>query len=243
MAISDDESFLIFSSDKDNGFGKEDLYICKKLPNKEWSEPSNLGSLINTEYNESNPVLTDNGNTLYFSSEGHNSMGGNDVFMSYYDEIKKKWSKPVNLGYPINTALDNIGISFTKNKKYAYVSTNRKDSYGDLDIYKVDFLDVNPSYTLIKGYVLDTDSNTIKKQLTIEVFDALTDELTGLYEVNAEKGSFLMVLPPSNYQVSIDIPGKGFFTETLVVGGRNKYQKEISHNIKVNFDPPLKDGN
>ena len=71
-------------------------------------------------------------------------------------------------------------------------------------INKVNFEDTDPSYTTIKGYVLDADSNIFKTPLTIEVFDKKTDELYGLYEVNTTNGSFIMILPPNNYEINID---------------------------------------
>ena len=124
---------------------------------------------------------------------------------------------------------------FSKNKKYAYVATHRKDSYGDLDIYKVDFINTPPSYTVIKGYVLDADSSTINGPLSIEVFDKKTDELSGIVEVNPKNGKYIMALPPNTYEINIDIPEKGYFKQALVVSGRNKYKKERSHNITVTF--------
>jgi hypothetical protein len=234
--VSNGNDYMIFSSDKEDGRGKNDLYICKKLPNNEWATPLNMGPIINTKYEESNPYLTDDGMTLYFSSTGHTSIGGYDVFVSTFDLTKNEWSKPTNVGYPLNTPYDNIGISFTKNKKIAYVSTHRKDSYGDFDLYKVDFIDVTPDYTVIKGYLLDTDSNAIKEPLLIEVFNTKTDELSGVYELNAQKGSFVMALPPNTYEVNIDVPGKGYFRQALIVKGRNKYKKEIKRNITISFD-------
>ncbi|MBL4669800.1 MAG: PD40 domain-containing protein [Flavobacteriales bacterium] len=234
--IANDERFMIFSSDKEEGLGKQDLYISKKLPNGEWAEAKNIGVNIDTPFNEAYPYLTDDGNTLYFASTGHNSMGGYDIFISKYNPIKKEWSKAKNMGYPINTPYNNTNISFTQNKKYAYISTYRKDSYGDLDIYKVDFIDASPSYTTIKGYVLDTDSNTFNVPLTIEIFEKGTDELYGTYEVSANKGNYIMILPPNNYEINIDIPNKGYFKKRYTVLGRKKYRKEINRNITVSFD-------
>ena len=237
-AISNNIDYIIFSSDKADGLGKNDLYICKKLPNGEWAKPINMGKSINTKYDESYPHLCDNGMTLYFSSTGHNSIGGYDIFVSHFDLAKKEWTKPTNVGYPLNTPHNNIAVSFSKNKKYAYVATHRKDSYGDLDIYKVDFIETDPLYTVIKGCILDTDSNSINTTLSIEVFNKKTDELCGIYEVNPTNGNFIMALPPNSYEINIDIPGKGDFKQPLIIAGRNKYKKERTHNITVTFDSP-----
>ena len=71
-----------------------------------------------------------------------------------------------------------------------------------------------------------------------EVFNKQTEELVGTYELNPEKGSFLMTLAPNTYELSIDIPGKGYFSQPLIVLGRNKYRKEINYNITVSFENP-----
>jgi len=234
--IANDGNYLIFSSDKIGGIGKQDLYFCKKLPNDEWADPVGLGNTINTKFDESYPYLTNNGQTLYFASTGHNSMGGYDIFVSHFDLTKKEWSKPENVGYPLNTPYNNTSICFTQNKKYAYVAAHRKDSYGDLDLYKVNFKDSVPSYTTIKGFVLDADSNSLNMPLTIEVFDKNTEELYGLYEVNPIKGNFIMILPPNNYEINIDIPEQDSFKQSFNVLGRNKFKNETEHNITVTFD-------
>jgi tetratricopeptide (TPR) repeat protein len=234
--ISNDNNYIIFSSDKPEGLGKKDLYICKKLPNGKWAKPENLGNTINSVYDETYPHLTDNGMTLYFSSNGHNSIGGYDIFVSYFDLAKKEWSKPTNVGYPLNTPYDNIGISFSENKKYAYLATHRNDSYGDLDIYKVNFIDTPPSYTTITGYLLDVDSNVIHSPLKIEAFIKKTNQISGIFKVDPVNGKFVMALPPNDYILKIDIPKKRDIKQPITIQGRNKYKKEITHNITVTFD-------
>ncbi len=236
--ISNEGNYLIFSSNRPDGIGRQDLYICRKLPNDEWAEPVNMGKTINTTFDESYPYLSNNGYTLHFASTGFNSIGGYDIFVSHFDLSKKEWSKPKNVGYPINTPYNNTNISFSKNNKYAYVATHRKDSYGDLDIYRVNFTDTHPSYTTIKGVVLDADSNLFNIPLTIEVFTKNTEELYGIYEVNPTKGNYIMILPPDKYEINIDIPGKGYFKQLFTVTGRNKYKKEMKRNITVSFDLP-----
>jgi tetratricopeptide (TPR) repeat protein len=234
--VSNSRDFIIFSSNKVNGIGNQDLYISKKLPNGDWGEAINMGEIINTQYNESYPYLKDNGLTLYFSSDGHNSMGGYDLFKSTFDLSTKKWSKPINLGYPLNTPEDNFNITFSENNKFAYVSAYRNDSEGDLDIYRVNFKDAAPSYSTIKGLVLNTDSSMIEHPITIEVFEAKTKQLYGIYAVNALLGNYIMILPPNKYEIQIDIPGKGYFKKILIVAERNKYRKELNQNIIVTFD-------
>ncbi len=234
--ISNDGNYLLFSSDRDGGFGGQDLYISKKLPNGKWGNPKNLGKEINTAYDDCYPDLKENGNVLYFASKGHNSIGGFDIFKSKINLESLTFPTPINIGYPINTPDDNLNISFSGNGKYAYVSAYRKDSEGGLDIYRINFEDADPPYTTIKGYVLDTDSNTYDIPLKIEVFNKTGGELYGIYEVNKNKGSYIMILPPDKYELNIDIPSKGYFKKNFVVGDRNKYKPEITRNIVVTFE-------
>jgi tetratricopeptide (TPR) repeat protein len=237
--ISNDGNYLIFSSDRAGGFGRQDLYICRKLPNGKWAEPVNMGNTLNTIHDEAYPYLSNNGYTLHFASTGFNSIGGYDIFVSHFDLSKKEWSKPTNIGYPLNTPYNNTNICFDKNQKYAYVAAHKKDAIGDLDIYRVNFLDTPPAYTTIKGLVLDVDSNVFNHPITIEVFDKKTQELYGIYEANSVKGCYIMILPPNSYEINIDIPGKGYFKKLYNVAGRNKYRKELNQNIIVSFDDPL----
>ena len=233
ITVSNDYSYYIFSSDRPEGIGGHDLYICKRLPNGKWGEPFNMGRNINTPYDEAFPYLTDNGYTLYFASKGHNSMGGYDIFKSTFDTKKKEWLPPINIGYPINTAGDNTTISFNKTKKYAYVSAYRNDSYGNLDIYRVNFEDTLPQYSLITGYVLDPDSNLFNAELDITIYEKGTEEVYGIYKVNANKNKYVFALPPNEYEVIIDTADKGSIIKPLSVKGRNRYQKEINENIYI----------
>ena len=128
--ISADGQTLFFASRRTGGLGGKDIYMTRKLPTGEWALPQNLGDVVNTPYDEDFPNLFYDGQTLYFSSKGHNSIGGYDYFKTEWDAEKNTWSKPINLGYPLNTPLDNICISFTEDQRHAYVSTWRKDSRG-----------------------------------------------------------------------------------------------------------------
>lgn len=150
---ADDGSAIYFASDRPGGYGGTDMYVSKKLPTGEWSPAFNLGINVNTEYNEFFPMLSKDGKTLYFSSEGHNSMGGFDIFKSEWSEKDTMWAKPVNIGYPINTPDDDMEICFNGAGTEAYISSFRKGSFGELDIYSVTFNDAEANASVIKGKV------------------------------------------------------------------------------------------
>ena len=136
--ISEDGNQLIFASDRPGGFGGLDLYISHKV-NGDWGPAVNLGPEINTQFNEDRPFLINNGKTLFFSSQGHENMGGYDLFRSDL-QSNGLWSKPKNLGYPINTPDDDIFFMPVGDGKSGYYSKYKETGgFGKEDIYKITF--------------------------------------------------------------------------------------------------------
>lgn len=135
ITFSGDGKLMIFSSDRPKGNGRLDLYMCKKDEKGQWSTPVNIGNTLNTKYDEDSPFLDHEGKTLFFSSSGHNSMGGYDIFKSTYED--GKWSAPVNLGYPVNTTDDDIYYVESGDGVHGYYASVRNDGHGEKDIYMV----------------------------------------------------------------------------------------------------------
>jgi outer membrane protein OmpA-like peptidoglycan-associated protein len=137
--ISADGKRLFFTSNRPGGRGELDIYVSEKDANGNWGKAVNLGGTINTPGNEDSPFIHPDGVTLYFSSDGHPTMGSNDIFRSEFKD--GKWTKPVNLGYPLNSIEYDGFFSISADKKTGYYSTIREDGMGDADIYRVQFLD------------------------------------------------------------------------------------------------------
>jgi len=153
--LSPDGRTLFFSSNRPGGYGGLDIYKSVMMPNGEWSRPENLGPVINSKYDEDSPFMLADGKTLFFASKGHNSMGGFDVFTSVWNEDDNSWSKPENLGYPINTTEDDVFYYPTVNPKVFYYSSSKHGGYGDMDIYKVTILDERDAIAIYRGNVFD----------------------------------------------------------------------------------------
>lgn len=137
--ITEDGSTLIFSSDRPGGFGGLDLYTSRLDASGEWGTPVNLGPEINTPFNDDRPFLINGGKTLFFASQGHYTMGGYDIFRSDL-QPNGLWSKPQNIGYPINTPDDNLFFCPSDNGKAGYMSLTRPDQGAGMeDIYIVRF--------------------------------------------------------------------------------------------------------
>lgn len=135
-SISSDGQALYFSSNKPGGYGGIDIYVSYKNKNGVWGNAINLGPTINTKGDDQTPFIHADNRSLYFSSNGWPGYGGTDLFVSY-KKVDGQWSTPINLGYPINT-FDNEGsIAVASNGKEGYMASDRLDSRGGLDIYKV----------------------------------------------------------------------------------------------------------
>jgi outer membrane protein OmpA-like peptidoglycan-associated protein len=136
--LSADEKVLFFVSDRPGGLGGQDIYYSVKEKSGKWGKPVNLGPMVNTPYNEDCPFFHYDGQTLYFSSEGHSSMGGYDIFKTTWRK-DKSWSPPVNLGYPINTPDDDAFFVISPSGRTGYYSSNKEDGFGDNDLYEILF--------------------------------------------------------------------------------------------------------
>jgi flagellar motor protein MotB len=139
--FAEDTSAIYFvSAPKRNTIGGKDIFVSYRKENGGWARPVNLGKTINTPYDEEGVSLSKDGKTLYFSSKGHNSMGGYDVFKSVKDSTGN-WTLPVNMGYPINSPDDELFFYEEKaNPKYAYYTATRDGGLGGKDIFKITFL-------------------------------------------------------------------------------------------------------
>lgn len=164
VSISKDETALYFSSNRPGGFGGLDIYKATKNSKGEWSSVKNLGPKINTEYDEDGPFIDYDGLTLFFSSRGHEGMGGYDIFKSIYSPGDNRWSEPENLGYPINTPDEDIYFIAAPDGKTCYYSSLKEEGMGYQDIYIITIpdgiknTDLTPAQPVVA--TKDTTSNT-----------------------------------------------------------------------------------
>jgi len=233
-----DESHASFSHDgikiyfvTDNPYankGGTDIFFSGRINTRhkeEWGKQFTIGSEINTKYNDACIFFHPDGKTIYFTSQGHNSMGGYDVFKSVRES--GRWSAPVNLGYPVNTVYDEKYISVSASGKHAYVTSNRtEDNKGGYDIYRITFLGAEkPMLIDTEDQLLASRATTIHessleapieidaKNLTvlkgrildeftgepvsadIEIVDNDKNKVISTFHSNSESGKFLISLP------------------------------------------------
>ncbi len=140
VSLTRDSMTLYFVSDRPGGQGGQDIWVAHRTEDgSKWKKAENLSEVVNSPYDEETVEISNNGKVLYFSSRGHNTMGGYDVFRTFYNN-DGTWTEPENIGYPINTPDNDIFFMLTPDEKYGYYSATRPEGYGDVDIYQVVFL-------------------------------------------------------------------------------------------------------
>jgi hypothetical protein len=208
---------IYYSSYGPDGKSGRDIYKITRLPNFQWSKEENLGSVINTPFDEDYPYITPDGKTLYFSSKGHNSMGGYDVFKSEWDEQSKTWSKPVNLDFAINTPDDDVQYVTDPNSAYGFFSSKRSVPEGKITVYKIRTERIPPTISAIRGqFNCDFKPPQFKARISIKnlengkfVGTIGTNEKTGVYRVNLNNGN--------KYEYTVESPGYAPITQVVEI--------------------------
>ncbi len=204
---------IYFSSNREGGYGGKDLYYVQKLPNGKWSLPINLGGMINTEKDEDGPFIDSDGTTLYFSSKGHENMGGFDLFKTVLND-DKQWSEPENLGYPINSVKDDIFISTQNNEDY-FFSSNRDGGFGFADIYHTYFPKDKNDYVIIKGLIVKPENKAFVRA-KITAFKTNSNQVEGIYKPDKTSGKFIMALKPGEtYKIQLKSRGYRSIIDTI----------------------------
>lgn len=209
VTLSPDKTVMYFTSNRTGGYGGLDIYRVRRLPNGEWAIPQNLGPEINTPYDEETPMLHPDGRTLYFASEGHNSMGNFDIFITR-QQPDSVWSTPVNMGYPINTPDDDFFFVPTVSYNKAYYASSRfKDNYGGMDVYLVEYEEpVENRLAVMKGSI-ESEKDLPIETVRVLVTEKGTEDIVGQYRPHAGTGSYIMILEAEKtYQVKYT--GQGF---------------------------------
>ncbi len=239
-SISADGKTLYFASIRESNVGFDpdnptsDIYYSTKDEKGNWSKAKNLGSKINTPGNEKSPFIHSDSQTLYFSSDGHLGIGGYDIFFSKFRD--GDWTKPVNIGYPINTKNNDLGFVVNTQGTKAYFASNKLNGKGGWDIYAIDlYKEARPEKVfLVKGQLVDDNGYAlsdakleVKNTRTEEVSEGVVDAETGHYAVAVtaknENDDFLMVVKKEDYS----------FSSTLIEPTEETFEKPIEVNFEV----------
>lgn len=225
-SISPDGRTIYFISDRKWGYGGRDIWYCSQDENGIWGEAINAGRNVNSIQDEEGVFIHPNGKVLFFSSRGHDSKGGYDIFMSVFDETTQTWAKAENIGAPVNTPGDDIYFVLGANGKTGYFASSREGGAGDLDIYSITFLEdiMKKNVTLLTGRVQDKSGKPVGS--TIVLTDKGTGKFIGSFKSNKVTGKYLVSLPPGKkYEfevivnglktnsIAVDIPFKAGYAE------------------------------
>lgn len=240
--FSADGNTIYFTSDRKGGYGGLDIYRVRKLPNGEWSLAQNLGPTINTKYDDRSPFMHPDGVSLFFSSKGHETMGGFDIFVSTFMDSDLNWTKPENIGYPINTTDDDVFyVTSTDAQRAYYASAKGKENKGGVDLYMIT-MKKQPAaaLTIMTGtFSLGDSTRTVPEDATITVTDNETGEIVGIYKPNSKTGKYLFILPPGkDYNVSYEAEGYLFESDNLLIPESTVYA-EVEKPVEL---APIKAG-
>jgi hypothetical protein len=214
-SLSPDGKTLYFSSSRPGGLGGKDIYKCSLLPDGTWGYAKNLGDKINTPYDEDAPFIHYDGRLLLFSSQGHNSMGGYDVFKTYMNVADSSWSPVENVGFPINTPGDEIHYVLSPSGDNGYYGLGKVDGYGDFDIYKVEpgITGIMPVVAVSKGRVT-IDTLPVEAEITVEV--PARNTVFRTLKSNDKTGGYRITLPiGEDYKITWKV--KDFPVQTKMI--------------------------
>ncbi len=232
--FSNNGQVIYFASNRPGGYGGYDIYKSIKQ-GKEWLDPENLGENINTIYDEINPYIHVDHRTLYFSSNGHNTMGGFDIFRSRQDGYS--WIKAQNLGYPLNTPFNETHYTQIVEDTNVYIASDRfnKNSIGNNDIIEVVRFNRNLPVTMVNGIInIFKDKKQINVKL--QVIDKETNKLQKyVYNPTDESGRFFMILRNNkHYTIKILDGFNNYIYETDISIPKNSYNYQLNKTIHIN---------
>ncbi len=260
--FSYDGKTIYFVSDRDGGIGDHDIYFTKTNERGKWESATNAGPVLNTEYNEDGVYMLPDGKTMFFSSKGHNSMGGYDIFKTTYEN--GTWTKPVNMGYPINTPNDDVFFQLAANGIHGYYSKAANDGLGGQDIYKITLLgpekqpvllnednllasvaapvsdfkaekivSAGPKMTVLKGIIRD-DKTKQPLEATIELVDNTMNEVIAVFKSNSTSGKYLVSLPAGkNYGIAVKKESYLFHSENFDIPLETASYQEVEKNVDL----------
>jgi flagellar motor protein MotB len=211
--LAADGRTLYFVSTRRGGHGGSDIWKSILQEDGSWSVPLNLGDSINTSADEMAPFIHPDGRTLYFSSTGHQGMGGADLFVSRLDK-NGNWMIPENIGYPVNTKLDEINLIINAKGNEAFISAVRANSYGNTDIYRFELPSQSrpASVSYVHGKVYDKN-NLNPLAASFELIDMQSNTVVVSSLSDAVSGEFMMSLPvDKDYALNVSCKGYLFYS-------------------------------
>lgn len=261
VSLSYDAKRLYFISDREGNLGAGDIYYSDKDVKNDWGPAVNPGPALNTKYGEEGVFIHPDGKTIYFSSKGHKTMGGYDIFKSVFEN--GTWNEPINLGYPINGPDDDVFFVVSGSGHHGYFASSKQGGFGEKDIYKITFLgpekppvvmnednllasvaapvsefkaekivSIGPKMTILKGVISDDKTKGLLEAV-IELVDNTLNEVIAVFKSNSTTGKYLVSLPSGkNYGIAVKKDGYLFHSENFDLKTSEGFQ-EIEINVAL----------
>lgn len=231
---------LIYASYGEDGANGKDLYRVNRLPSGEWALPQRLPDNINTKFDEDYAFFDSQSSTLYFASQGHNTMGGYDIFRSVFSAEDNTWSQPVNLQYPINSPYDDFLYVSDPNGKVAFFTSKRESAIGKLRVFKTLLHDPSQVELSVVEGTYEDKTDSVFNYMLATVFDPKTNEVVGKYRSNKETGKYILILPPQNdYKLDVGPNESAGFEFDLDVP---KHDEAKTLDQEITYDASGEDG-
>lgn len=229
-SVTSDGKRLYFVSNRPGGFGGLDIWYSDMNPDGKWKEPVNAGDVVNTPGEDITPFIHFDNKTLYFSSDGRPNMGGYDIYMTRLS-ADGKWSVPVNLGFPVNTHNDEMGLTIESNGYRAYyASTAMRDRQKDLFSFDLHEAVRPEKVSYLRGRVFDFETRR-RLMAGYELVNLTTGE-TVTASSTGESGEFLVCLPSGfSYGLNVSAPGFLFYSENFPFDGEYSDYRPLVKDI------------
>jgi len=210
-SVTANGDWLYFTSDREGGIGGLDIYRCKRLEDGGWSAPELLDGRVNTKYDEKSPFIHSDSQTLYFTSNGHPGLGGFDIFFS--KALDSTWQAPSNIGFPINSEQDDLGLFVSLDGKTGYFASNTLRANNGWDLYQFEMPEAaRPEEVFLVQGTLDVEEGESLLDATVKIKNLKTKELTEI-KVDQQTGTFARVIDKSqaaDFIVKVEKKGAAF---------------------------------
>jgi hypothetical protein len=234
-SLSADGKYLYFTSDRPGGFGGLDIYVSEKLRNGVWGPARNLGTAVNTKYNEEGPYIHPDGKTLYFCSKGHENLGGYDIFKSTKTNFDT-WTKAENIGFPINTIGNDIFYMPTADGQRAYYSSPSHQDSDENDLFLITLDSVQRAdVTVMIGSVFSKCSDDIPNT-NIIIKDEETQESYSVKPNSINKRFIFITKWGKTYKIAVEVNGEIVFTDKFTIPADNAPKTTEYKNIRLDPD-------
>ncbi len=236
-SLSSDGKVLFFASDRPGSIGGSDIWFSQRNSDGSWRKPVNLGPVVNTERDERSPFLHTDSKTLYFSSDGHDCIGGQDIFYSKLDE-KGQWTIPTNIGYPINSEGDDVNFFVSLDGKTGYFCSRKLgggESVSDWNFYQFDLYEEARPHTMsiIKGTVTADDGDL--EGATVEIRDTAANVIaTGVVSANNQKFAVATEVKKDDPQpLIVTVKKEGHSYDSQVITPEQLTEPVVTKNAEV----------